>query len=100
MVNEEFKRLIIENPTLPIRVFVGEDAWCGELAYNEASITNVSVGKIVLYKGEYMELNDFEETLLEELANDYKSKEDLKNAVQTIIASKNIETAICIKVNN
>lgn len=29
MVNEEFKRLIIENPTLPIRVFVGEDAWCG-----------------------------------------------------------------------
>lgn len=54
----------------------------------------------MLYKGEYMELNDFEETLLEELANDYKSKEDLKNAVQTIIASKNIETAICIKVNN
>lgn len=99
-VQEEFKKLIIENPTLPIRFFVGEDAWSGEWAYNEAVIMSVSIQETTLHGDEYIELEDFEDALSDELVDEYEDDEHLEEAVKDIINNTKFEKAICVRINN
>lgn len=95
----EFRKLVIENPNLPIRFFVGEDAWCGEWAYNEAFITSVSISETVCYEEEYIEFEDYEDELYERLADEYQNDDHLKEAVEKILSETKTETAICVRID-
>lgn len=95
----EFRKLVIENPTLPIRFFVGEDAWYGDWAYNEAFITSVDISETVCYEEEYIKLEDYEDELYDRLADEYEDDDHLREAVEKILSNVKTETAICVRID-
>lgn len=95
----EFRKLVIENPNLPIRFFVGEDAWCGEWAYNEAFISSVEIAETVCYEEEYILIEDYEDELYDRLADEYEDDDHLKDAVEEIMLKVKTEKAICVRID-
>lgn len=69
------RNLILENPELPLIVFVGEDAWTGDWNYNQADASNGRVEELTLYGDRWMDRDDYEE----ELSNDLCDEEEYKN---------------------
>lgn len=47
-IQQQLKDLIKENPTLPLKVFVGQDANSGEFNYEESYISSVKIDEIAL----------------------------------------------------
>ncbi|MBS5986477.1 hypothetical protein [Clostridium sp.] len=103
-VQEEFKKLVIGNPTLPIKFFVGEDAWCGEWAYNEAHIQNVEIKEIVQYKNEYVDYEDFEDKLYSIFDYDLntglrRSEEEINKIINELFEKEKPTKTICVYIN-
>lgn len=69
------RNLILENPELPLIVFVGEDAWTGDYSYNQAYASNGRAEELTLYGDRWMDRDDYEE----ELSNDLCDEEEYKN---------------------
>lgn len=69
------RNLILENPELPLIVFVGEDAWTGDWSYNQVDASNGRVEELTLYGDRWMDRDDYEE----ELSNDLCDEEEYKN---------------------
>ncbi len=92
----ELKNIIIENPNLPIRFFIGEDGNCGECNYEENSINDVVVDSLTLYEGRYYNEEDFGEELYGYLYNEFESEEKLNKHIDEIIKSKDFKKAICV----
>lgn len=97
---EDFRKLVIENPTLPIKFFVGEEAYCGEWNYNEAYIVKAEIKEIVLDKEEYVDIEDLADRIYSEIEYDYEDENELNKAVNDIISKIKPEKAICVYINN
>lgn len=67
---KELKKLIAENPDLPLMICVGENAWSGESAYNSASPGYAVIQDITLYKDQWYEMEDYKDLLQNDLASD------------------------------
>lgn len=78
----ELRKLIIENPELPLIIFCGEESWDGEHVYNSASASKGSIQELTLYDDGYdsiwMEKEDYAERLSYELSDmeEYKDMTD------------------------
>lgn len=99
-IYENFKKLVIENPKLPIKFFVGEEAYCGEWAYNEAYINKVEIKEITLYNDEYVDKEDFEDSIYSDIEYDYENETELNKAIDTIVTNTKFEKAICVYIDN
>lgn len=64
------RKLILENPDLPILVFCGEESWSGEYSYEQADINRGSIRELTLYKDEWLDKDDYREKLASEMADD------------------------------
>lgn len=78
---EELRKLILENPELPIMVFAGENANTGDYCYyqwcNEISFRVEEILECGLFKGYvYTDREDFEYDIANKLAPKYKGKSD------------------------
>ena len=70
----ELRRLIIENPDLPLLIFAGEESWIGEWAYNQVDARVYGIEHLTLYKDIWLEKEDYVEKLANDLANEEEYK--------------------------
>lgn len=85
------RKLILENPDLPLLIFCGEEAWSGDWAYEQAvSVSDGKILELTLYEHMWRTKDDYEE----ELANDLSDKEEYEN-----LSDKEYEKVIKQKVS-
>lgn len=65
----ELRKLIIENPDLPLLIFCGEDAFSDDgYRYTMTYSSNGSIEELTLYKDVWMDKEDYAEKLRDDLA--------------------------------
>lgn len=90
----ELKKLILENPDLPLLVFCGEEAWTGDYAYSQVDVHGIAVRELTLYSEMWMEEDEYRETLENDLSYDY---EDMTDSEYNMMIDKIVEGTAFIK---
>ena len=88
-MDKEIRKLIIENPSLPIKFFVGEDANIGDYSVEVVDADYAVVEEVAYYKEMIYSKGDFEETLL-----DSYTEEEVKQ----IMSNTKFERIIAIRI--
>ncbi len=66
----ELRNMIIDNPTLPLLVFVNEDANGGDYSWTQASV-RCNIDELALYNDElWVDYDDYEERLTNDLCDE------------------------------
>ena len=96
------RKLIIDNPDLPILVFCGEDSYTGKFSYEQAPVHSVNVQELTLYKNVWVDKDEFRERLSESLSNEktYQdwSSRDFDQMINEIVGATEFSKAIVIYV--
>lgn len=71
----KLKELIVNNPELPLLIFVGEEAYTDEFSYNMAEVNFVGIEELTVYKDFYIEKEEYEEELIDDLSDVEEFKE-------------------------
>lgn len=99
----ELRQLILENPELPLLIFCGEDSWSGDWGYEQAMVNGKPcVEELTLYNDRWMDHDDYQERLSEELCDleEYKDMpdEDYFKMINKKVAETEFVKAIVIYV--
>lgn len=98
-INEKFRKIIFENPTLEFKFFVSEDANQGDWGYEECDISEPYISELALYNEEqWLDVEDYEEKVYEELADKYKDESELNKEVDKFIKNVEFERFICVNI--
>lgn len=91
----ELRKLILENPDLPLLIFAGEEAWQGEWGYNQVDARTYGVQELTLYADRWMDRDEYEEELSDDLyyREEYKKLSDKE--FDKMIQQKVAETEFC-----
>lgn len=75
---DELRKLIEENPELPLLIFCGEEAWEGSFAYTQADVNHCRVETLTLYDNCWINEDDYREKLSDDLSDEpeYKNLSD------------------------
>lgn len=84
------RKLILENPELPVLVFVGEEAYQGEYSYNQADASKGEVEYLTLYKEEWIGEDEYKDILYNDLADEEEYK-DLSDEEYEKMINKRVE---------
>ena len=84
------RKLILENPELPVLIFVGEEAYQGEYSYNQADATVVKVENLTLYEEEWISEDEYKDILYNDLADEEEYK-DLSDEEYEKMINKRVE---------
>ena len=78
--NSELRQLIIDNPGLPLIMFVGETAWSGDFTYTTANKVLCEIEELTLYNNIWMDRDNYFDKLYDDLAfdQDYENLSDEK----------------------
>lgn len=99
---KELKELIISNPEAPLLIFAGEEAWTGDWSYNSVDTGYASLQRITLYGEEWVDEDDFEDKLRDDMAYDERyenlSDEEFEKEFAKIVAETAFIGAIVIYV--
>jgi hypothetical protein len=95
---KDLRKIILENPDLPLVIFAGEESYCGEYAYNLAEISSVEIKELTLDGEYYIEKEEFEEKLNDRLCDDYETNEELEKYVKERMESQEFVKTIVIYV--
>ena len=63
---EELKKIILENPELPLIIFCGEESYCGEYDYNCADVKEVKIKELVIDGDMYVEKDTMRDKIVHE----------------------------------
>lgn len=96
----ELKKLIIENPELPLLIFCGEESWNGEYAYAQADYNGARVEEVTLYNEYWLEKDDYREQLSYDLEDEYEnlSNEEYDKMIAEKVANTEFVKAIVVYV--
>ena len=98
----KLRKLILENPELPVLIFVGEEAYQGEYLYNQADATVVKVEDLTLYKEEWISEDEYKDILYNDLADEEEfmdlSDEDYEKMIIKIVKETEFIEAIVIYI--
>lgn len=89
------KKLILENPDLPLLIFAGEDAWRGDWSYNQVDASRGRVEELTLYGDRWMDRDDYEEELTDDLCDEEEYKNLSDEEYFKMIEQKVAETEFC-----
>lgn len=96
------RKLIMENPGLPLLIFCGEEAWSGEFPYEQADAEKAEIKELTLYKDYWMDKDDYEKKLSDELCDkeeyDHLSEEEFNRMIKEKVAEAEFVKAIIIYV--
>lgn len=97
---KELKKLIIENPELPLLIFCGEESWNGEYAYAQADYNGARVEEVTLYNEYWLEKDDYREQLSYDLEDEYEnlSNEEYDKTIAEKVANTEFVKAIVVYV--
>lgn len=94
----ELRKLLLENPDLPLVIFAGEESYCGEYSYNLAVVSSVKIEELT-FEGEwYIEKSDFKDKLYDKLDDEYDTNEKLDHAVDNIMKETEFVRSIIVYV--
>lgn len=89
----ELRKLIIENPDLPLLFFVGDDAYIDDgYQYSMAYAANASIQKLTLHNDVWMDKDDYAEKLGNDLAFEEEYKDMTDEEYDKMIDQKISET--------
>ena len=89
------RKLILENPDLPLLIFAGEESWCGEWAYNQVDASKGEIQTLTLYEDMWIDKDDYRYRLSDNLC-DAEEYVDLSNEeFDKMIDQKVAETEFC-----
>jgi len=92
------RKMVMENPDLPLIIFVGEEGWSGEYSYNSVEVVSIRIEELT-YEGEYyIEKDEFKEKLLDKYSDKYDSDTELEKFATDIMDNKEFAKAIVIYV--
>lgn len=98
----ELRKLIIENPDLPLLIFAGEEAWQGEYSYNQTDASVWGIKTLTLYNDMWLEKQDYEDKLYDDLSDCeeyiYLSNEEYGKTIKRIVDETEFTEAIVIYV--
>lgn len=102
-IQQQLKDLIKENPTLPLKFFVGEDANSGEFNYEESCIDSVKIDEIALleqrWESTWHNKEDYPDKLYDYLKYEKKYEgEELEAKYNEEMAKVKFEKFIVIKI--
>ncbi|MGE9943046.1 hypothetical protein ACQRBH_15940 [Bariatricus sp. SGI.161] len=97
------RKLILDNPDLPLVIFAGEESWNGEYSYNLALIEKVAIKELAWYEDLYITKDDFRDKMYDEHADDFTisgvlMKEELDGYVDSIMRRTEFLKAIVVYV--
>ena len=92
----KLKELILNNPELPLLIFVGEEAYNDEFAYNMVDVGHVEIKELTVYKNYYIEKDEYKEQLIDDLSEEEKYY-DLSDSEYFEMIDKKVEEAEYIK---
>ncbi|MCI8409312.1 MAG: hypothetical protein HFJ09_08605 [Lachnospiraceae bacterium] len=77
---KELRELILNNPELPLLIFVGEEAYTGEFPCNMAEVNFVGIEELTVYKDFCIEKEEYKEQLIDDLGDveEYKELSDIE----------------------
>lgn len=98
----KLRKLILENPELPVLIFVGEEAYQGEYSYNQADANVVKVENLTLYKEEWISEDEYKDILYNDLADEEEymdlSDEDYEKMIIKRVRETEFVKAIVIYI--
>ena len=96
----ELRKLIIENPELPLLVFCGEDSWTDQWSYEQAQVNSVRIDELTLYGDLWLDKDDYEDRLRDDLCDDYVdlSDEEYDKMIDKKVAATEFVKAIVVYV--
>lgn len=92
----ELRKLIIENPDLPLIVFCGDDSWHDFYPYEKANINNCEVKELTLYNDWWLDKEDYAERLSNDLADEEEYK-DMTDEEYDVMINQKIEETEFVK---
>ena len=97
----DLRKLILENPELPLLVFCGEDALCQEFAYSQADVHRCSIQSLTLYADDmWLDEDEYTDRLRDDLCDDYAdlSDEEYDRMIEQKVAETEFVKAIVMYV--
>lgn len=98
----ELRKLITENPDLPLLIFAGEEAWSGEYPYEMTCASKGSIKYLTLYNDYWIEKEDYKEQLLSDLDDNEEYKnltdEEFERKIDSIVENTTFCKGIVIYV--
>ena len=98
----ELRKLIIENPDLPLIVFAGEEAWSGDYCYSQSLDVRARIDTLGLYGDIWMEEDDYRDKLVDDLCDEEEyrdlSDEEYYKMIDQKIAETEFVKAIVVYV--
>lgn len=89
----ELRKLIIDNPDLPLLFFVGDDAYIDDgYQYSMAYASNAEIQELTLYSDVWMNKDDYTEKLSDDLAFEEEYKDMTDEEYDAMIDQKVNET--------
>lgn len=64
------RKLIIENPDLPLLIFCGDGSYTGQFSYEQATVNSVLIDELTIHNDRWMDKDEFKERLYEELSDE------------------------------
>jgi len=96
------RKLIVENPELPLLIFCGEESWHDEYPYEQANASSGEIKELTMYKNYWLDKDDYEDTLSDDLCDkeEYKnmSDDEYNEMIQQKVAETEFIKAIVIYV--
>lgn len=89
------RKLILENPNLPLLIFAGEDAWKGDYIYNSTEAGDGEIQYLTLYEDIWIDAEEYRDRLADDLCEkeEYVSLSD--EEYFEMIDKKVAETEFC-----
>lgn len=88
----ELRKLIIENPDLPLIVFCGDDSWHDWYPYEKANVNGCEIKELTLYNDWWLGKEDYAERLSNNLADEEEYKDMTDEEYDAMIDQKINET--------
>lgn len=88
----ELRKLIIENPDLPLLIFCGEEAYSGEFSYESNADIRCDIQELTLYKDYWIPKDEYDEHLRDDLCGEEEYKDMTDEEYDRIIDQKVNET--------
>lgn len=99
---KELRKLILENPDLPLLVFCGEESWGGDWPYELAEVNSCSILEYGVIENQWVERDDYEEELSNTMRSDPEycdlPEDEFDSALEERLANAEFVKAITIKV--
>ena len=100
---ENLRKLILENPELPLVVFCGEESYCGEYDYNSVDVKGIKIKELTMDRDRYVERGTMRDKLMNKYYDNFciggvYMKKDLEEFAEKQLSRMQFTKAIVIFV--